>query len=224
MIFSRTHQAKKLDRLARYRTTDRSLRPCWISDSNERATSRSEMADTCIACMLVGTSRCRARSVRYVLAATVNSRVVSHSSSNARTRRRPVRGSTPPDSAAFSRASQSLASRLVSKVRLATNCLPLFSRARNRPLGVFSITSLSPLELALRRSCEPLLDVVAPIPRTGRRHPEHVRAHSTLPPSTQRRLRDPDPPGYLPAGEDLLHRFHLVTSDHPGAATCRPPS
>ena len=41
-----THQAKKLERLARYRTTDRSLRPCWINDSNERATSRSETAAT----------------------------------------------------------------------------------------------------------------------------------------------------------------------------------
>jgi hypothetical protein len=61
--------------------------------------------------------------------------MASHGGSSARTRCCPARGSIPRTRAARSRATHCSASRLVSKVLLATFVRPLLRRARNRPLG-----------------------------------------------------------------------------------------
>src|SRR5690625_7932413 len=90
MYFSRTHQPKNADRLARKRTTDGSERPSRNRTSNERATSRPETAFTCNACTPVGTRRTRSESARYVLCATVARRTSSQTGSRSRSEERRV--------------------------------------------------------------------------------------------------------------------------------------
>jgi hypothetical protein len=101
---SRTAHAKKDESEFLVRRTDASAKPCLLHPTRTRVISRSVTAAICMAPSDWGTSRTKAASATYVFGDTVSLRSSSQMGSSERMLARPARGSTPPASAAFSRA------------------------------------------------------------------------------------------------------------------------